>query len=136
MKKIVAFSYLITFLAIFIFVTSREKPSEAGLFGKQKRTAEKGIYLTAYTVQRGSYFSYLKEQCKKAGLNTLVIDGKASLCRPFIGLAKQRKLTKETKPQADPWLTKLAEELHKEGFILSVRVVAFKDDQLAALRPD
>jgi hypothetical protein len=36
----------------------------------------------------------------------------------------------------DPWLAKLVKELHQDGFIVSARIVVFKDDHLVIARPD
>jgi hypothetical protein len=106
------------------------------LLPKQKRTSDKGIYLTAYTVQLPVKFGYIKEQCKKAGINTLVIDAKEILSRDYLELARSRKLAPDTRAKVNPWLAKLAEELHREGFIVTARIVVFKDDRLVLARPD
>ena len=103
---------------------------------RQKRSSDKGIYVTAYVAQLPARFAYLREQCKAAGLNTLVIDAKEVLSKPYFELARDHALTAETKAAPDPWLSRLAADLHKEGFILTARIVVFKDDHLVLTRPD
>jgi hypothetical protein len=103
---------------------------------KQKRRSERGVYLTSYTASNPEVLSYIKKQARKSGLNTFVIEAKSILKKPLVALAGKRKLDSQTKVSPDPWLSKLVEELHKEGFIVSVRLVVFKDDHLILARPD
>lgn len=103
---------------------------------KQKRISHRGLYITAYTAQSPQRFAYLKKQAKEAGLNTLVIDAKSVISKPLLELVKERKLIQQTKVEPSPWLSKLAKELHDEGFIVTVRIVVFKDDHLVIARPD
>src|SRR3989338_10466041 len=133
MKRIFIFTPF--FLIFFFAVTFLPRPVEKE-FTKEKRIAERGIYVTAWTAQLPKRFNELKEQCKAAGLNTMVIDAKEMLSRPYLELARQRKLTPATKAAANPWLAKLAAELHRDNFILSARIVVFKDDRLVLSRPD
>ena len=133
MKRIFIFTPF--FLVFFFAVTFLPRPVEKE-FTKEKRIAERGIYVTAWTAQLPKRFNELKEQCKAAGLNTMVIDAKEMLSRPYLELARQRKLTPATKAAANPWLAKLAAELHRDNFILSARIVVFKDDRLVLSRPD
>jgi hypothetical protein len=123
-------------LAAFVGLSFDFQAKVGELLPKQKRISNKGIYLTAYTVQLPVKFGRIKEQCKKAGIDTLVIDAKEILSREYLELAKQRKLTPETKALVSPWLAKLTQELHDEGFIVTARVVVFKDDHLVLTRPD
>jgi hypothetical protein len=123
---------IIALLIILLFITASFMVPEAG----KKRTSDRGIYVTAYVAQLPVRFEYLKKHAKKAGLNTLVIDAKEVLSRPFIDLIRQKKLLPGTRPIANPWLSKLAEDLHREGFIVTVRLVVFKDDRLVLARPD
>ncbi len=102
----------------------------------EKKISDKGIYITSYVAKTPSYFNYIKRQAKAAGINTIVIDAKAILSEPLVKLAKEKKLNKHTIASPDPWLAKLTHELHKDGFIVSARLVVFKDDHLIIARPD
>jgi hypothetical protein len=133
MKKALIFLPL---FVLFFFVLSFAPQSPLKEFTKTKRTAERGIYVTAYVAQLPQRFNLLKEQCKAADLNTMVIDVKEIIGRPYLQLARERKLTAATRAAPNPWLSKLAAELHKDNFILSARIVVFKDDHLALARPD
>ncbi|MBU1867390.1 MAG: putative glycoside hydrolase, partial [Candidatus Margulisbacteria bacterium] len=42
----------------------------------------------------------------------------------------------KTVATADPWLSEFTAKLHEQGFIVSTRLVVFKDDHLALARPD
>ncbi|MFA5113435.1 MAG: putative glycoside hydrolase [Candidatus Margulisiibacteriota bacterium] len=134
MKKAVLLVILL--LAAFAALSFDFQAKLGEVLPKQKRTSDKGIYLTAYTVQLPVKFGRIREQCKQAGINTLVIDAKEILSRDFLELARQRKLTPETKARVSPWLAKLTEELHRDGFIVTARLVVFKDDHLVLTRPD
>ncbi len=123
------------FLLVF-FVPAFLPQSVEKEFTKQKRVSQRGIYVTAWVARLPKRFNALKAECKTAGLNTFVIDAKEMISRPYLELARQRKLTPETKAAANPWLAKLAAELHRENFILSARIVVFKDDHLVLARPD
>ncbi|MDI6731453.1 MAG: putative glycoside hydrolase [Candidatus Margulisbacteria bacterium] len=103
---------------------------------KQKVRSDKGIYITANVAQASRLFDNIKAQAKAAGINTLVIDGKSAIEKPLLALIKEKKLTSSTKLHPNPWLTKLSNALHQEGFIVTVRLVVFKDDHLAIARPD
>lgn len=103
---------------------------------RPKRRSDRGLYLTSYTTQNPSWFKQIKEQAKKCGINTMVIEAKTILRRPFVKLIKKRKINSRTRIRPDPWLSKLTQELHEEGFIVSVRLVVFKDDHLVIARPD
>lgn len=102
----------------------------------EKRRSERGIYITAYTAQSPQRFGYLRKRAKESGLNTLVIDAKEILRKNFLVLVKERQLKPDTKVEASPWLSKLTKELHAEGFIVTARIVVFKDDHLIIARPD
>lgn len=121
---------LIFFALSFSFNKVEEAPY------KQKRISQRGIYITAYMAQLPVRFGYIKEQAKKAGINTLVIDAKEILSKPYLELAIKHELTAETRAAPSPWLSKLTSELHSEGFIVTARIVAFKDDHLVLSRPD
>lgn len=107
-----------------------------GFRSRVKRSSERGIYITAHVARLPRRFNELKAGAKSAGLNTLVIDAKETLSRPFIQLVRERKLNSEVKATPDPWLSQLAKELHDQGFIVTARLVVFKDDHLALARPD
>lgn len=109
---------------------------EVEVIRPEKKRADKGLYVTYYVAQTPRRFNYIKEQAKKSGLNTLVVDAKHVLSKPLLELLKNKKLTPQTKVEPDPWVSDLVNELHKEGFIVSVRLVVFKDDQLVLARPD
>ncbi|MFA5839596.1 MAG: putative glycoside hydrolase [Candidatus Margulisiibacteriota bacterium] len=103
---------------------------------KQKVTSNKGIYITANVAQSSKMFAAIRSRAKAAGIDTFVIDGKSEISKPLLELLKAKKLSPTTPLQANPWLTKLCQDLHKEGFIVTVRLVVFKDDRLALARPD
>lgn len=103
---------------------------------KTKRMSDRGIYITAWVAQTPKRFNSLIAEAKKAGINTVVVDAKEILSRPLIELVKEKKLNAGIKLEPDPWLIKLTDDLHKEGFIVSARLVTFKDDHLVIARPD
>ncbi|MFC1510771.1 putative glycoside hydrolase [Candidatus Margulisiibacteriota bacterium] len=103
---------------------------------KPKRSSEKGLYITYYYAKTPRLVTRLKNRAKKHGLNTLVIDSKWFLEKPFLALLKENKINSEVKAVPDPWLAKFVAELHEEGFIVTARLVVFKDDHLALARPD
>ncbi len=103
---------------------------------REKVSSEKGIYITYYVAKTPKRFNYLVSQAKSSGINTLVIDAKAALSPPLLKLIKEKKLTKNTVVAPNPWLAKLSKDLHKQGFIVTVRLVVFKDDHLVIARPD
>ena len=105
-------------------------------FAKEKRTSGRGIYVTATVAQLPQRFDELKKQCLAAGLDTMVIDAKDMVRGPYLQLAREHKLSPDTKAVANPWLSKLAAQLHKDNLILPARIVVFKDDNLALARPD
>jgi hypothetical protein len=121
---------------LFFFALSFAPQAPLKEFTRTKRTSERGIYITAYVAQLPSRFNQLKEQCQAADLNTLVIDAKEILSRPYVELAREHKLTAATRAAPDPWLSKLAAELHRDNFILTARIEVFKDDHLVLARPD
>jgi len=133
MKRALAFLPL--FILAFFALSFTPQPLQKE-FVKEKRTAGRGIYVTATVAQMPKRFTELKTQCLACGLNTMVIDAKDMISGPFLELAREHKLTAETRAQANPWLAKLAAELHKDNLILSARIVTFKDDRLALARPD
>ncbi|HVN66941.1 MAG TPA: putative glycoside hydrolase [Candidatus Sulfotelmatobacter sp.] len=134
MKKI---GVLVLFFLTFFFALSYGfKERIAEIIPKQKRMSERGIYLTAWTARLPARLAAIKAGCKQAGINTLVIDVKEVISQPYLDLAGRRRLTAETRATPNPWLTKLAEELHQDGFILTARIVVFKDDHLVLARHD
>jgi hypothetical protein len=108
--------------------------SEEQLFCLKKRS-DKGIYLTAYTAQSARLTTLIK-QARAAGLNTFVIEAKTMLKKHILDLVRMRHLTPRSRVFADPLLSRIVARLHKEGFIVSVRLVVFKDDHLVLARPD
>lgn len=100
-----------------------------------KKRADKGIYLTAYTAQSARLTKLIK-QARAAGLNTFVIEAKTMLEGPILELARMRHLGSRSVVFADPLLSRIVSRLHREGFIVSVRLVVFKDDHLVLARPD
>src|SRR3989338_7834317 len=101
---------VVTLLLVFLslFILSYYVPQGSSETGqpvkKEKRRSDKGIYITAWVAQTPKRFNYLKEQAKKAGINTIVVDAKDILSRPLVELIKEKKLNAGTKVAADPWL--------------------------------
>ena len=140
MLKYIIMKRILVFLPLFVlilfglsFAPQTIVPRE---FAKVKRTSGSGIYVTATVARMPKKFNELKEQCLASGLDTMVVDAKDTLSEPYLELARQHKLTADTKAVANPWLSKLAAELHKDNLILTARLVVFKDDRLALARPD
>ncbi|OGC05572.1 hypothetical protein A2230_08770 [candidate division WOR-1 bacterium RIFOXYA2_FULL_36_21] len=106
------------------------------LSSRKKRTSDKGLYITSWSAQSNKKMDYIKHILKTRKLNTIVIDVNYLLEEPLLKLAKAKKLSKDTIVTPSPWLTKFVEGLHKEGVIVSARIVAFKDDHLIIARPD
>jgi hypothetical protein len=102
----------------------------------QKRMAERGIYITSYTAQNPAVMRRLKAQAKKSGINTFVIEAKSFLKPPYVELARRRKLDNNTRVLQNSRLAEFCADLHEEGFIVSARLVVFKDDHLILARPD
>ncbi|MFH1683464.1 MAG: putative glycoside hydrolase [Candidatus Margulisiibacteriota bacterium] len=137
LNKILKIMGIIVLFPVFFFVLSfgvNEQGEE--VVAKQKRMADRGLYITYYMSRTPSHFNYIKEQAQKSGLNTIVVDAKHILGQPLVKLAKEKKLNFMTRVTPDPWLSRLTQELHKEGFIVSARLVVFKDDHLVIARPD
>jgi hypothetical protein len=126
----------VSLFLLFIFPFNFSNNSSNEVANKQKRTSDRGIYITEYVARTNKLFTSIRERAKKAGFNTLVVDAKRALEDPLLELIKKHQLGPGTKIDADPWLSNLAKELHDEGLILSVRVVVFKDDHLSMIRPD
>jgi hypothetical protein len=101
-----------------------------------KRSSGRGIYVTANVARAPDYFRYLRWQARKSGINTIVIDAKRDLEVPVLELVKDRKLKPSSRVYANPWLTRLTKQLHDQGFIVTARLVVFKDDHLVLARPD
>ena len=103
---------------------------------KEKRCSERGVYITKHMAQYPSYFNYIKQNAKRSGLNTIVVDAKHMIEEPVLELARRKEIAPSARVTADPWLAKLTKKLHQEGFIVSARIVVFKDDHLVIARPD
>lgn len=103
---------------------------------RAKRTSDKGIYITSSVAQSSKMFEKIKTACKQSGINTFVIDAKWQLEKPLLELLEQHKLNDGVRVTAEPWLAGLTEKLHQEGFIVTARIVVFKDDHLVIARPD
>ncbi|MFA4906121.1 MAG: putative glycoside hydrolase [Candidatus Margulisiibacteriota bacterium] len=103
---------------------------------RQKRSSDKGLYITAWTAQKPSHLNYVKRMAKSHGLNTIVVDAKDMIAGPLSELIKKRELKDNYQAQPNTWLAKLTKELQDDGFIVTARVVVFKDDHLAIIRPD
>ncbi|OGC14599.1 hypothetical protein A3J90_03340 [candidate division WOR-1 bacterium RIFOXYC2_FULL_37_10] len=106
------------------------------LSSRQKKISDKGLYITSWSAQSKQKMDYIKNILKTRGLNTIVVDVNYFLEEPLLKLAKEKKLNKNTIVTASPWLTKFVEDMHKDGVIVSARIVAFKDDHLIIARPD
>ena len=100
-----------------------------------KRTSHQGIYITASTAQSKVRMEYIKRIMKSRGLDTIVVDINSIVERVLLPYAKEKRL-KEFKVGALPWLVRFTEDLHKEGYIVTARIVMFKDDHLVIARPD
>jgi len=132
----IAAGALLLFLFIFLFSFGfRKQPGEERI-PKTKHGAERGLYITFYMAQTKSRFETIRRQAKECGLNTLVVDAKELLSRPLVELARQKKLSADTKVTPEAWFSQLNNKLHEEGFIVSARLVTFKDDHLVIARPD
>ena len=127
--------FLLPLIAVLAVLFWPKKEIEESL-PREKKISSRGIYITSNVARAPKLFARIKEQAKKSGLNTIVVDAKYSLEEPVIKLVKERKLTSRTLVAPDPWLSKLAAELHEEGFIVTARLVVFKDDHLVIARPD
>jgi len=101
-----------------------------------KKSSERGIYVTANVARAPDYLRYLLWQAKRSGINTIVIDAKRDLEPPVLEMVKNWELNRKSRVHANPWLTKLTKQLHDQGFIVTARLVVFKDDHLVLARPD
>lgn len=128
--------FIIIFPVFFLVLSFSWEGEVEQVLPKEKRMADRGVYVTYYTTLTPRRFNYIKEQAKQSGLNTIVVDAKNVISAPLLKLLKQKKLNPRTAVSPNKWLTKLTQELHKEGFIISARLVVFKDDRLVNVRPD
>ena len=135
MKKTIPLIGLISVLA-FIMLSFSAPENSWPIGSRQKRISNRGIYITASIAQLKTRFNYIKEQAKRVGIDTLVIDAKAALSPPYLKLIKEKKLIPGVRVSPDPWLSELTKQLQAEGFIVTVRLVVFKDDHLVLARPD
>lgn len=124
-------STLVSIFLLLIFVTAHAQEARP-----EKRTSDKGLYVTHHVGQSKGFLEYIKKQAKKHGLNTLVVDSKPIIQKHLLPLIEQKKLNRDFVVQKNLWLSHLAEELHKEDFIVSTRIEIFKDSSLARARPD
>lgn len=134
MKKIILLSLLLIGLLFSLSFSFKMNLDE--ILPKPKRTSERGLYVTVWVAKLPKRFNALKDEAKRAGLNTLVVDAKEVLSQPFVKLAADHKLSPDVGAIANPWLAQLAADLHKDGFILTARIETFKDDHLVIARPD
>ncbi len=134
LTKIVAGLFLVIIFFFAVSFGSRNEIEE--IPPRQKRCSDRGLYITSYTTRNPSWFGYIKSQAKRSSLNTMVIEAKTVLRKPLVELIKERRVDAETRVRPDPWLSRLTKELHDEGFVVSVRLVVFKDDHLVIARPD
>ena len=123
-------------ISLIILFASQVQAVEIVKTLKPKRMSGQGLYVTHYVAHSPKRLNYLVKQARQHGLNTFVIDAKWELEKPFLELIKQKKLNGNTKPIANPWLTKIVKKLHDQGFIVTTRIVVFKDDHLVIARPD
>ncbi|MFH1825885.1 MAG: putative glycoside hydrolase [bacterium] len=114
---------------------SPQKMLEEGAHRTKKRSHQ-GIYITHYYAQSPKLLAGLMQQAKQSGIDTLVIDSKWFLEKPFLELVKQKKLNDSVRVFPDPWFAQLVKEMHDDGFIVTARLVAFKDDHLVLGRRD
>ncbi|MBU0574261.1 MAG: putative glycoside hydrolase [Candidatus Margulisiibacteriota bacterium] len=124
---------------VFLIATTYPVSEEAGeqVFStKKKVSSDKGLYVTSWVAKTPKRFEQIKKLAKSRGLNTLVIDAKYDIEGQLIPIIKDKKLTPKTRVTASTWLKELADQVHKEGFILTARIVVFKDDHLVLARPD
>jgi len=138
LKNIIKISSGLVLLIFFVLLLSFGFRSHLWeeMVPKAKHRSERGLYITFYMAQTKGKFEAIRQQAKKCGLNTLVIDAKELLSRPLVELAQQKKLSSDTKVTPEAWFSQLNNKLHQEGFIVSARLVTFKDDHLALARPD
>ncbi|MBN2058273.1 MAG: hypothetical protein JW782_05720 [Candidatus Saganbacteria bacterium] len=130
--KISVFAVLVT---AFYLLFDLADPVEPEVL-RPKRMADKGIYITAYMAQAPVPFAQIKQQAAQSGINTIVVDAKHILSQPLLESLKKKELSFMTRVDPDPWLSKLTDQLHRQGFVVSARLVVFKDDHLVIARPD
>lgn len=103
---------------------------------RSKRMSERGIYITTYTAQSKERMAYIKNILKTRNLNTLVVDVNYIIDKDLIPIIKQRKLSRNFEVKPNAWLKDFVKGLHDDNIIATARIVAFKDDHLAIVRPD
>ena len=137
LKYLVRITVVLFLVVLFFFVLSFVSQNLVEeILPKQKRTSNKGLYITYYVAKTPSFLNRVLNDAKAAGLNTIVIDAKFALEKPLLEQAKAGKLNSKTRATPDPWLAKLTKQLHDDGFIVTARLVVFKDDHLVIARPD
>jgi len=128
---------LLSYNAIFFLLFSLAASKlHDGMITRQKRMSDKGIYVTGYMVQTPRVFNKIKAAAKAAGINTFVVDAKMFLEKELIEAAKEKKIKADFRVTPSETFAKIVKELHSEGFIVSARIVVFKDDHLVIARPD
>jgi len=128
---------LITLLCFFfVYDCSDFQNQVVEILPKPKKSAHQGLYVTYYMARTPKACNRIIQQAKQCGLDTIVVDAKWTLSEPFLKLVKEKQLNKHTKPVVDPWLAQFCKNLHEQGFIVSARLVVFKDDHLVIARPD
>ena len=101
-----------------------------------KRTSERGIYLTSWSAQSKTKVAYIKHIMKTRNLNTVVVDVNYVIDPVILPLIKAKKLNSNTIIPPQKWLQDFTKDFHDEGYIVTARIVVFKDDHLIIARPD
>jgi len=134
--RITLLTLLILPIPFFLVQPPSLYPSPAPLTIKEKRTSDRGLYITAWSAQSKRKMEYIQDILKKHKLNTLVVDAKEMISRPLLELLKEKKLNESYKVEPNPWLKELTDQLHTQEVIVTARLVVFKDDHLVISRPD
>ncbi|MFH1542018.1 MAG: putative glycoside hydrolase, partial [bacterium] len=103
---------------------------------KEKKHSDKGIYITYHVAKTQGMLNNILRQAKQVGINTIVVDSKWFLEGPILELLKQKKITKDYRPEVNEDFALLVKNFHDQGFIVSARLVVFKDDRLVLSRKD
>ena len=132
-----AFRALILSLILFFLLIFFEsfQPFDEVIF-RTKRKSERGIYITHHLAQTPQLFNSIRQKAKASGINTIVVDGDFFLQPQLLSQLRGKKIEPDILLSPNPWFTNLIKKLHNEGFIVTVRLVVFKDDQLAKVWPD
>ncbi|MBI5701814.1 hypothetical protein HZC34_08260 [Candidatus Saganbacteria bacterium] len=103
---------------------------------KVKILSSKGIYVTSSTAQSKKSLEYIKNILKTRNLDTIVLDVNYIIDKDIIPLIQEKKLHSDTQLKPNTWLKNFTDEMHKLGYIVTARIVVFKDDHLIIARPD